>query len=65
MSSGWFDGTEPSLSTLLQGKQKVQGAYAKVQGGSSTANLFEPTPPFPCNAVVREDSVQSNHPELM
>ena len=28
MSSGWFDHTEPSLSTSLQGKQGVQGAYA-------------------------------------
>ena len=26
MSSGWFDHTEPSLSTSLQGKQGVQGA---------------------------------------
>ena len=42
MSSGWFDCTEPSLSTLLQGKQGVQGAYAIVRGGSSTSNLIEP-----------------------
>ena len=42
MSSGWFDCTEPSLSTLLQGKQGVQGAYALVRGGSSTSNLLEP-----------------------
>ena len=27
MSSGWFDCTEHSLSTSLQGKQGVQGAY--------------------------------------
>ena len=40
MSSGWFDCTEPSLST---GKQGVQGAYALVRGGSSTSNLVEPT----------------------
>ena len=26
MSSGWFDRTEPSLSTSLQGQQGVQGA---------------------------------------
>ena len=32
MSSGWFDCTEPSLSTSLQGKQGVQGAYALVRG---------------------------------
>ena len=38
MSSGWFDCTEPSLSTLLQGKQGMQGAYALVRGGSSTSN---------------------------
>ena len=42
-SSGWFDCTEPSLATSLQGKQGVQGAYALVRGGSSTANLSEPT----------------------
>ena len=41
--SGWFDCTEPSLSTSLQGKQGVQGAYAIVRGGSSTLNLIEPT----------------------
>ena len=28
MSSGWFDCAEPSLSTFLQGKQGLQGAYA-------------------------------------
>ena len=43
MRSGWFDCTEPSLSTSLQGKQGVQGAYALVLGGSSTSNLLEPT----------------------
>ena len=43
MSSGWFDHTEPSLSTSLQGKQGVQGAYALVRGGSSTSNLVEPS----------------------
>ena len=40
MSSGWFDCTEPSLSTSLQGKQGVHGTYALVQGGSSTSNHF-------------------------
>ena len=39
MSSGWFDFTEPSLRTSLQGKQGVPGVYAKVRGGSSTSNL--------------------------
>ena len=43
LSSGWFDCTEPSLSTSLQGKQGVQGAYALVRGGSSTSNLVEPS----------------------
>ena len=42
MSSGWFDSTEPSLTTSLQWKQGVQGAYALVCGGSSTSNLLEP-----------------------
>ena len=53
MSSGWFDCTEPSLSTLLQGKQGVQGAYAIVRGGSST------------KYVDRGGSVMSNQPEPM
>ena len=43
ISSEWFDCTEPSLSTALQGKQGVQGAYALVRGGSSTSYLSEPT----------------------
>ena len=43
MSSGWFDCTEPSLSTFLQGKQGLQGAYALVRGGSGTSNLLEPS----------------------
>ena len=40
--SGWFDCTEPSLTTSLHGKQGVQGAFALVQGGSSASNLLEP-----------------------
>ena len=36
MSSMWFDGTEPSLSTSLQEKQGVQGAYALVRGCSTS-----------------------------
>ena len=39
---GWFDCTEPSLSTPLQSKQGVQGAYAIVWDGSSASNLLEP-----------------------
>ena len=67
MSLGWFDCTEPSLFTSLQGKQGVQGAYALVRGGSSTLNLIEGERTYtnPCNDVDREGSVQSNHPELM
>ena len=42
MSSGWFDHTEPSLSTSLQGKQGVQGAYALVQAHRTSSNLPEP-----------------------
>ena len=41
MHSGWFDCTEPSLATLLQGKQGVQGAFELVRGGSSKVNLLE------------------------
>ena len=43
MSSGWFDCTEPSLTTSLVGNQGVQGAYALVRGGSSATNLLEPS----------------------
>ena len=43
MSSGLFDCTEPSLTSSLQEKQGVQGAYAQVRGGSSTSNLLEPS----------------------
>ena len=43
MSSEWFDYTEPSLTTSLQGKQGVQGACALVRGGSSASNLLEPS----------------------
>ena len=42
-SSGWFDCTEPSLTTSLQGKQGVQDACTLVRGGSSAANLSEPS----------------------
>ena len=40
---GWFDCTEASLATSLQGKQGVQGARARVRGGSRTSNLLEPS----------------------
>ena len=41
--SGWFGSTELSLTTALQGKQGVEGAYALVRGGLSTSsNLLEP-----------------------
>ena len=43
MSLGWFACTEPSLTTSLQGKQGLQGAYALVRGGSSASNLLEPS----------------------
>ena len=43
MSFGWFDCTEPSLSTSSLGKQGMQGAYAVVRGGPSTSNLVEPS----------------------
>ena len=43
MSSRWFDCSEPSLSTFLQGKQGLQGSYALVRGGSSASNLLEPS----------------------
>ena len=43
MSSGWFDCTKPSLTTSLEGKQGVQGAYALVRGSSRALNLLEPS----------------------
>ena len=43
MSSGWFDCTEPSLTTSLEGKQFVQDAYALVRSSSSASNLLEPS----------------------
>ena len=43
MSSGWFDCTEHSLTTSLDGKQFVQDAYALVRGSSSASNLLEPS----------------------
>ena len=36
MRSGWFDCTEPSLTTSLEGKQGVQGAYTLVRVGSTS-----------------------------
>ena len=42
-SSGWFDCTEPSLTTAFQGKHGVQGARARARGGSSASNLLEPS----------------------
>ena len=72
MSSGWFDCIEPSLSTSLQGKQGVQGAYELVRGGLSTSDLRtfgDVEPPqthvtklytlcYLCNDVVREGSTR-------
>ena len=40
-SSVWFDCTEPSLTTSLQGKHGVLHAYALVRGCSSASNLLE------------------------
>ena len=40
MSSVWFDYSEPSRTTSSQGEQ---GAYTLVPGGSTTANLLEPS----------------------
>ena len=40
---GWFDCTEPPLSTYLEAKQGVQGAFALVRCSSSASNLLEPS----------------------
>ena len=37
MRSGWFDCTEPSLTTSLQEKQGLQGVSALVRCGSSAS----------------------------
>ena len=45
MSSGWFDCTEPSLSTSLQGKQGMQGVvhlFGVVQAHRTSSYLLEP-----------------------
>ena len=45
MSSGWFDCTEPSLSTSLQGQQGMQGVvhlFGVVQAHRTSLNLLEP-----------------------
>ena len=41
MSLGWLDCTEPSLCTLLQGKQRVQGAYATSSNLLTTHQLYQ------------------------
>ena len=41
MSSKWFDSTEPSLTTSLEGKQGVHGSYALVRSGSSASNRHD------------------------
>ena len=43
MGSGWFDTTEPPLSTYLEEKQGVQGDFALVRCSSSASNLLEPS----------------------
>ena len=43
-SSGWFDCTEPSPTTALQGLQGVQGAVCT---SSMRSNLIEPSPTTP------------------
>ena len=45
MSSGWFDCTEPSLSTSLQGQQGMQGVvhlFRVVEAHRTSSNLPEP-----------------------
>ena len=45
MSSGWFDCTEPSLSTSLQGQQGMQGVvhlFGVVQAHRTSSNPPEP-----------------------
>ena len=68
---------EPSLSTSLQGKQGVQGAYALVRtfsnhiitvptasGGDDDCWMVFVTGEGRCAGYLCTSSVQSNHPEL-
>ena len=55
--SGWFDFTEPSLTTSLQGKQGVQGAFAVVRGGSSSSNLHHLRDSKVCRVLSHEFGV--------
>ena len=43
MCSKWFDCTEPFRTTYSQGDQAVYGTYTLVPGGSTAANLLEPS----------------------
>ena len=43
MRSKWFDYTEPFRTTYSQGDQAVYGTYTLVPGGSTAANLLEPS----------------------
>ena len=43
MSSGWFGSAELSLTTSVQWKHGVQGAYALGRRSSTTPNLLEPS----------------------
>ena len=54
-SSGWFDWTEPSLTTSLQGIEGVQGAL--VRGGSSTSNILELHPHRDSKVLLHEFGV--------
>ena len=43
MGLGWFDHTEPSRTTSSQVDQGVYGTYTLVLGGSTAANLLQPS----------------------
>ena len=60
MSSGWFDRTEPSLSTLLQGKQGTQGVmhlFGVVPAHQTSSNFLEPHYYKVCRVLSHEFGV--------
>ena len=50
VSLGWFDCTEPSLTTFL--KYGVHGAYALIRGYSSASNLLQVASPAPYRSTL-------------
>ena len=68
MSSGWFDCTEPSLSTSLQGQQGMQGVvhlFGVVQAHRTSLNLLKPHHCKVCRVLSHEFRGGSTVPNLL